>query len=71
MRKGGYPDRWADIQSAQLYSGNNFCQALVFLKCHFPHQDAPRPRSLGNNNVRVNSDLILSLGDFLSLLGAH
>ena len=41
MRKGGYPDRWADIQSAQLYSGNNFCQALVFLKCHFPHQDAP------------------------------
>ena len=36
MRTGGHPDRWADIQSAQLHSGNYFCKALVSLKCHFP-----------------------------------
>ena len=39
MRTGGHPDRWADIQSAQLHSGNNFFKRLVSLKfspstCH-------------------------------------
>ena len=33
--------RWADIQSAKLYSENNICQALVSLKCHFSRQDNP------------------------------
>ena len=36
MRTGGHHNRWAGIQSAQMYSG---CQALVSLKCHFSHQE--------------------------------
>ena len=31
----------------------NFCQALVPLKCNFPRQDAPRPRSLELESMRT------------------
>ena len=30
----------------QLHHTNNFCQALISLKCHLPHQVAPCPQSL-------------------------
>ena len=53
MRTGCHPGRWADIQSGQLYSGNNFCQALVSLKCYFPHQYAPCPQSLEFESTRT------------------
>ena len=39
--------------SLLVLCGNNFCQALVSLKCHFPHQDAPRPRSLELESMRT------------------
>ena len=47
--------------SLLVLCGNNFCQALVSLKCHFPHQDAPRPRSLELESMRTGG-VILTTG---------
>ena len=30
-------------QDIQLHHTNNFCKALISLKCHLPHQVAPCP----------------------------
>ena len=55
MRTVGHPDRWADI-SAQLYSGNNYSQALVSL--HFPCQDAPLSQSLELKFTRTGWSIV-------------
>ena len=61
----------AEIQSTQLYSGNNFGQALISLKCHFLCQDALLSTKSG---VKVYEDsgiiagLVMGTNKFLATL---